>query len=502
MCRHLFKFYKFASILKQFNNLFVHSTLIKKQNTYKVALKRKVFTEAMLLSDSLGVSCYVIGGFVRDYLLKRGIAKDVDIVVDGNGIAFARNLAKALGVKNVAVFKNFGTAMFQFRDVTYEFVGARKESYLLNSRNPKVSKGSIEDDQRRRDFTINALALSLNKVDFGVLIDPFNGVDDLKNKCIRTPLEPEITFSDDPLRMLRAIRFASQLQFTIEDDVLQAISKTKERISIISAERIHIELNKIILSEKPSVGFLLLKETGLLAYIFPELNDMSGVKTQGGITHKDNFLHTLSVLDNIAINSNDLWLRWAALLHDIAKPRTQKFVEGIGWTFYGHNFVGEKMVPQVFRRLKLPMNDKMKFVAKLVGLHMRPIALVEDVVTDSAVRRLLFEAGDDIDALMSLCEADITSKNEARVKRFLKNFKIVRTKLKEVEEKDALRNFQPPISGEEIMQAFNLPPCKEVGIIKNAIKEAILEGEIPNHPEEARKFMVKIAKDLNIAPKS
>ena len=466
--------------------------------TYKTALRRKVFSEASDIAADMGVKAYVIGGYVRDYLLKRGEVTDIDIVVDGNGIAFARRLAAVLGVKNIAVYKNFGTAMFQYRKVTYEFVGARKESYRSDSRNPKVSKGSIEDDQKRRDFTINTLALSLNAKDFGLLSDPFDGVADLQNRLICTPLEPELTFSDDPLRMLRAIRFASQLQFIIDEKVLDAITNKCDRISIISQERIHIELNKIILSPKPSIGLKLLKQTGLLSIILPELEALSGVEIKNGIAHKDNFLHTIKVLDNIASNTDDLWLRWSALLHDIAKPSSKRFVEGQGWTFYAHNFLGEKMVAPIFRRLKLPMNEKMKFVKKMVGLHMRPISLVEDVVTDSAVRRLLFEAGDDIDDLMTLCEADITSKNEVKLKQYLKNFKLVREKLKEVEDKDAVRNFQPPISGQEIMESLNIPPCKEIGVIKNTIKEAILDGIIPNESEAAKVLMYKIAKDLKL----
>jgi poly(A) polymerase len=468
--------------------------------TYKSALKRKVFQEASRLSLDCNVKSYVIGGFVRDFLLNRGKAKDVDIVVDGDGIAFARELANRLNIENIAVYKKFGTAMFKYWGVEYEFVGARKESYSTNSRKPRVSIGTIEDDQLRRDFTINALALSLNPDDFGKLIDPFNGVADLKNKIIKTPLNPEITFSDDPLRMMRAIRFATQLDFKILDTVIEAISSQKERIEIISKERIHIELNKIILSTKPSVGFILLKDTGLLKIIFPELDNLSGIEVKNGIAHKDNFYHTIKVLDNLAEQSDDLWLRWAALLHDIGKQHTKKYVDGIGWTFHAHNYVGEKMVPGIFNRLKLPLNDKMRFVKKIVSLHMRPIALVEDVVTDSAIRRLLFEAGNDIDALMTLCEADITSGNDRLVKKYIKNFKLVREKLKEVEEKDALRDFQPPVSGNEIMKLLNLKPGKEVGIIKNAIKDAILDGKISNQYEDARQYMFEIAGELKIFP--
>lgn len=470
----------------------------KESKTYKSALKRKVFEEAKALSEQKGIKSYVIGGFVRDFVLKRGNAKDVDIVVDGNGIEFARELAKRLKVSNVAIYKSFGTAMFKYRGIEYEFVGARKESYRYNSRNPKVSRGSIEDDQVRRDFTMNAIALSLNKGEFGKLIDPFNGLQDIKNKIIRTPLDPEITFSDDPLRMMRAIRFATQLNFVIVPELIEAISKTKQRITIVSQERIHIELNKIILSTKPSIGFKLLKTTGLLKIIFPELDNLAGIDVVNGVAHKDTFYHSLKVLDRLAENSDNLWLRWAALLHDIGKQHTKKFIEGQGWTFYAHNYVGEKMVPKIFSRFKLPQNEKMRFVKKIVSLHMRPIALVEEQVTDSAIRRLLFEAGDDIDDLMTLCEADITSGNEALVKKYLNNFKQVRQKLKEVEEKDALRNFQPPISGNEIMKLLKLKPGKEVGIIKNAIKDAILDGKIPNQYKEAREYMYELARKLKI----
>ncbi len=470
----------------------------KESKTYKSALKRKVFEEAKALSEQKGIKSYVIGGFVRDFVLKRGNAKDVDIVVDGNGIEFARELAKRLKISNVAIYKTYGTAMFKYRGIEYEFVGARKESYHTFSRKPDVSIGTIEDDQLRRDFTINALALSLNSDDFGKLIDPFNGVADLKNKIIRTPLDPSVTFSDDPLRMMRAIRFATQLNFSIVPEVLDAITSQKVRIEIVSMERIHLELNKIILSEKPSIGFILLKNTGLLKIVFPELDNLSGVELKNGIAHKDNFYHTIKVLDNLAEKSDDLWLRWAALLHDIGKQHTKKFVDGVGWTFHAHNYVGEKMVPGIFKRLKLPLNEKMRFVKKIVSLHMRPIALVEEIVTDSAIRRLLFEAGNDIDDLMKLCEADITSGNERLVQKYIKNFKLVREKLKEVEEKDALREFQPPVSGDEIMKLLNLKPGKEVGIIKSAIKDAILDGKIPNQYEAARKYMYKIARELNI----
>ncbi|MBP7463438.1 MAG: HD domain-containing protein [Bacteroidales bacterium] len=465
---------------------------------YLVLPENNLFTKAGELAAEMHAEAYLVGGYVRDMLLCRSGNPDIDIVVTGDGIAFAEKLAASLGISQVTVFKNFGTAMFHFHNVQYEFVGARKESYDRNSRNPSVVPGSLTDDLNRRDFTINAMAISLQCNDYGKLIDPHGGMNDLKNGIIRTPLEPDITFSDDPLRMLRAIRFASQLGFTPEAETLAAIERNAHRIEIITQERIHTELNKIIASQKPSVGFRLLKQTGLLALIFPELDLMSGVETQHGIGHKDNFYHTIQVLDNLAAVSDDLWLRWSALLHDIAKPVTKKFVEGQGWTFHAHNFVGEKMVPQIFKRLKLPMNEKMKYVQKLVGLHMRPIALVEEEVTDSAIRRLLFEAGDDIDDLMKLCEADITSKNEEKVNRYLKNFSMVRAKLKEVEEKDALRNFQPPVSGEEIMFVFGLEPCRAIGEIKNAIKDAILDGIIPNKRDEALRFMYSKGVELGL----
>jgi poly(A) polymerase len=446
--------------------------------------------------QSENIRAYIIGGYVRDLILQR-TSKDIDIVVEGSGIDIAEKVAKKFGVQ-VNVFKNFGTAMLKTGEMEIEFVGARKESYRRESRKPIVENGSLEDDQNRRDFSINALAISLNKADLGSLVDPFDGIGDLERKLIRTPQNPDITFSDDPLRMMRAIRFASQLNFSIDGGTFEAIKRNAERIGIISEERICDELNKIIMSKKPSAGFELLEKLGLLKLIFPQLTLLQGVESKNGRKHKDNFEHTLQVLDNVAAKSDSLWLRWAALLHDIAKPATKKFDDEAGWTFHGHEFIGSKMIPGIFKYLKLPLNDKMRYVQKLVLLHLRPIVLAQEEVSDSAIRRLLFDAGDDIDDLMLLCDADITSKNRKTVDRHLSNFQLVRTKLKEIEEKDAIRNFQPPVSGEIIMETYGISPGREVGQIKNAIKDAILDGVIRNNYAEAFEFMKKEAEKLGL----
>lgn len=467
----------------------------------KKCLNDRIFKLISDVASEENTDVYVIGGYVRDIILNR-LSKDIDVVAIGSGIDIATKVARKLGPKvKVNVFKSFGTAMIRTKDYEIEFVGARKESYRTNSRKPIIENGTIEDDQNRRDFTINALALSLNKENYGELIDPFGGIQDIESKIIKTPLDPDTTFSDDPLRMFRAVRFASQLGFEIEEETYKSISKNKERIHILSRERIIDELNKILLSEKPSVGLKILENTGLIEQFFPELAMLKGVDSIEGKLHKDNFYHTLEVVDNVRKQSDNLWLLWAALLHDIAKPKTKKFVKDIGWTFHGHEFFGAKMIPGIFTRLKMPLNDKMKYVQKLVQLHLRPIVLSQEVVTDSAVRRLLFDAGDDIDDLMILCEADITSKNEKTVQKHLNNFKIVREKLIEIEEKDALRNFQPPISGELIIETFNLEPCKTIGEIKNAIKDAILEGEIRNEYQEAYDYMLKLGAELGLSPK-
>jgi len=466
---------------------------------HKEALQNSIFKIISKSAQQLGLDCYVIGGYVRDYILQRGTHKDIDIVAIGSGIDLAQQVAKNLtDSPKVQKFKTYGTAMLRHKNFEIEFVGARKESYNHISRNPVVENGTLEDDQNRRDFTINALALSLNTSDFGRLLDPFDGVEDLKNKIIRTPLYPDITFTDDPLRMLRAIRFATQLDFQIASESLDAIRQNNARIDIISNERIVTELHKILESNQPSKGFLLLEKTGLLARILPELSALKGIDEIEGQKHKDNFYHTLEVVDNISKHTNNLWLRWAALLHDIGKAPTKKFHKKIGWTFHGHEFEGSKMVYRLFKRLNMPLNDKMKYVQKLVLMSSRPIVLADDIVTDSAVRRLIFDAGDYVDDLMTLCEADITTKNPKKFKKYHSNFKLVRQKIVEVEERDQIRNFQPPISGEDIMKAFNLRPSKEIGIIKEAIKEAILEGHIPNEHEAAYELMLKKGQEIGL----
>jgi poly(A) polymerase len=445
----------------------------------------------------LGLETYIVGGYVRDLQLKRG-SSDIDFVCIGSGISLAEEVSKSLPDSHLAVYKNFGTALVKWQDMELEFVGARKESYRSNSRKPIVEDGTLEDDQNRRDFTINAMAISLNKANFGELLDPFNGISDIRKKQIRTPIEPGITFSDDPLRMMRAIRFAAQLDFDIEPTTFDGIIENVDRIDIVSKERVADELNKIILAPKPSYGFKLLFHAGLLHKIFPEMIDLLGVETRNGMSHKDNFYHTLQVLDNVANGSDDLWLRWAAILHDIAKPATKRFNEKAGWTFHGHEDKGARMVPKIFRRMKLPLNEHMHFVVKLVRLHLRPIALVKDEITDSAIRRLLFEAGNDIDALMHLCKADITSKNHVKVKRYLGNFRNVEQKLKDVEERDSIKNFQPPITGQIIMNTFAIEPSRQVGEIKDKIREAIIDGHILNNYEEAYAMMLAIGKEMGL----
>jgi poly(A) polymerase len=463
-------------------------------------LKNPIFNIISRAAGEMNVSAFVIGGFVRDCIMGRDYKKDIDVVVTGSGIDFARKVAEDMG-GNVPVkfFKNFGTAMLRSGDTQIEFVGARKESYHRHSRKPVVEDGTLEEDQNRRDFTINAMAFDLGKETFGRLVDPFNGMSDIRDRIIRTPLDPDITFSDDPLRMMRAIRFACQLDFVIEPACFEAIRRNAERITIVSIERVTDELNLIIQADVPSTGMRMLEETGLLQILFPELLALKGTESIDGKGHKDNFFHTLEVLDNVAAKTGTLWLRWAAILHDIAKPATKKFVPGAGWTFHAHDFRGAKMVPSIFRKFRLPLNEKMKYVEKLVLLHLRPIAITGEV-TDSAVRRLLFDAGDDIDDLMLLCEADITSKNPVKVKKFLENFEVVRRKLKEIEAKDRLRNWQPPVSGEVIMKTFGIRPSKEVGIIKDAITEAILEGEIPNEYDAAFAFMLREGEKLGLNP--
>jgi tRNA nucleotidyltransferase (CCA-adding enzyme) len=466
---------------------------------YKQYLENKIFKIISQAAQELNLECYVIGGFVRDILLDRNHKKDIDIVAVGSGIELALKVSELLpNQPKVQVFKNYGTAMLRYKEMDIEFVGARKESYTHDSRNPLVENGTLKDDQERRDFTINAMAFSLNSENFGDLVDPFNGVADLENKLLKTPLNPDITYSDDPLRMMRAIRFATQLNFEIESESLTSIAKNKDRINIISGERIVDELNKILSSEKPSIGFLHLYQTGLLDLILPELTALNNVEEVEGHTHKNNFYHTLEVVDNICPNTEDVWLRWAALLHDIGKAPTKKFNKKQGWTFHGHEFLGGKMAKKIFERLHMPLNQKMKFVQKMVMMSSRPIVIAEEIVTDSAVRRLVFDAGEDIENLMILCEADITTKNSKKFQKYHNNFKIVRQKIVEVEEKDRVRVFQPPISGEEIMELFGLKPGREIGVLKEAVKEAILEGEIPNEYEPAKEFVLKRAEKMGL----
>lgn len=469
------------------------------EGNYKDALQDPVFKQIADAAEALQLESYVIGGYVRDYFLDRETPEDIDIVTVGSGITLAREVARRLpGKPEVRVFKNFGTAMVKTPEMEIEFVGARKESYRSESRKPIVEDGTLQDDQFRRDFTINAMALSLSKTGFGDLLDPFNGMEDLKQQCIRTPLDPDVTYSDDPLRMLRAIRFASQLNFRIEKASLEAITRNKDRMKIVSKERIVTELNKILMCPAPSAGFELLYKTGLLSYILPELTALQGIEEKEGQLHKDNFWHTLEVVDNIAARTDNVWLRWTALLHDIGKAPTKKFDKKIGWTFHGHEYVGSKMVYRLFKRLRMPLNDKMKFVQKLVAMSSRPIILAEDMVTDAAVRRLIFDAGEYVEELMLLCEADITTKNPGKFKKYHNNFKIVRQKIEEVEARDHVRNFQPPVGGAEIMKTFAIPPSHPIGVIKNAIKEAILEGEIPNEYEAAREYMLKKGEELGL----
>lgn len=462
--------------------------------------REPLFRELAQTADRLQFECYVVGGYVRDLFLERP-TNDIDIVVVGSGIAMAEALTKRLGrAAHLSVFKNFGTAQVKYHHQEIEFVGARRESYSHDSRKPIVEDGTLEDDQMRRDFTINALAVCLNTARYGELVDPFDGLWDLEDGLLRTPTDPDITFSDDPLRMMRCVRFATQLNFRIDDETFAALERNAERLSIISGERIIEELNKIMRAPLPSIGFVELQRSGLLPIILPELSALDNVETRNGKSHKNNFYHTLEVLDNVARRTDNVWLRWAALLHDIGKAKTKRWEPAVGWTFHNHNFVGEKMTPALFRRLKLPLDERMKYVKKMVGLHMRPIVIADDIVTDSAVRRLLFDAGDDIDDLMLLCEADVTSKNAQRKRNFLNNFKLVREKLVAIEEKDRIRNFQPPVTGDEIMRRFSLPPCREVGLLKAALKDAILDGKVPNSYEEALAFVLQEAEKMGLKP--